>query len=287
MPSPIIDAHHHFWDPNNGDYDWISGDFQPIRRVFAPADLRPSLQHEGVSGTVLVQTWHSLRESHDFLEIAANTDFIAGVVAWIDLTDRHVADRLHELKSGPNGRWLVGIRHLLHLEADPEWILRDDVRRGLAAVADAGLVYDLVGNTAHLRAMLQTVADFPQLRFVLDHIAKPDIKAGVREPWGSLIRSFAPYRDHVWCKLSGMITEADWENWSAGDLQPYVDEVLQIFTPERLIFGTDWPVCLVAGSYADVVDVLRICLDVLSVVEHDKVFGRNAIEAYRLPEFVT
>lgn len=286
MTSPIIDAHHHFWDPDNGDYDWLSGPFQPIRRIFGPDDLAPSIAAFGIRGTVLVQTWHSLAESRDYLTIADSTDFVAGVVAWVDLSDLRVAETLAELKASAAGKWLVGIRHLLHLEADPRWLLRPDVRRGLAAVAEAGLVYDLVGNTAHLPAMLQTVADFPRLRFVLDHIAKPDIKDAVREPWTTLMRGFRPHRDHVWCKLSGMITEADWRHWSPQDLRPYVLEALDIFGPERCMFGTDWPVCLVAGSYADVVTALRSCLAGLDDAQREQIFGRSAIEAYRLPDFI-
>lgn len=285
MASPVIDAHQHFWDPDRGDYGWISGDFQPIRRIFAPADLRPSLQACGVSGTILVQTWHSLDESWDYLRIAAETEFVAGVVAWVDLTDPDVGCVLGELKNSANGRWLVGIRHLLHEEPDPEWLLRGEVRRGLAAVAALGLCYDLVGKTLHLPAMLRTVAEMPELRFVLDHIAKPDIKGSVREPWTTLMREFAPHRDHVWCKLSGMITEADWHGWSPADLRPYVDEVLGIFGPGRCMFGTDWPVCLVAGSYDRVLGALRTCLAERQAGDIEQIFGRSAIEAYRLPEF--
>ena len=157
-------------------------------------------------------------------------------------------------------------------------------------MAEAGLVYDLVGNSAHLPAMLQTVAKFPQLRFVLDHIAKPDIKGGVREPWTTLMRGFAPHRDHVWCKLSGMITEADWGRWAPADLQPYVDEALAIFGPDRCMFGTDWPVCLVAGGYDQVIGALRTCRSWRGSwrsrpTDRDQIFGRSAIEAYRLPGF--
>ncbi|OWJ68991.1 amidohydrolase family protein [Inquilinus limosus] len=284
MATPIIiDAHQHFWDPDKGDYGWLSGPFAPIRRVFAPDDLRPALQCHSVTGTVLVQTWNDLGETRDFLRAAAATDFVAGVVGWVDLTDPKVGDTLAELKAAPEGRWLVGIRHLIHEEADPNWLLRDDVRRGLRAVADAGLVYDLVPKLPHLPAALRTVADFPDLRFVLDHIAKPDIKGGGFEPWAALMRGFAQHRDHVWCKLSGMITEADWERWSPEDLKPYVAEALRIFGVNRCMFGTDWPVCLIAGSYGQVVRALRSCLEPLTEAEQTQIFGRSAIEAYRLP----
>lgn len=283
MASPIIDAHQHFWDPA-GDYDypWLAGEFLPIRRRFEPADLRPSLERFGISGTVLVQTWNSLAETRAFLDLASRTDFVAGVVGWVDLTDPSVGELLAELKTGEHGRWLVGVRHLLHEEPDPEWLLRDDAQRGLAAVAKAGIVYDLVGKTVHLPAMLSTVADFPQLRFVLDHIAKPEIKAHVTEPWSSLMSKFAAHRDHVWCKLSGMITEADWVAWTPDDLRPYIAHVLGVFGPDRCMFGSDWPVCLVAGSYDRVFDALSSCLADRTADERTQIFSRSAIDAYRL-----
>jgi L-fuconolactonase len=283
MTSRIIDAHQHFWDPVNGDYGWLSGPFEPIRRVFSPADLQPAMEENGVAATVLVQTWHDLNETRDFLTLAEQTDFVAGVVGWVDLTDPKVGEVLAALKAGPGGQWLVSVRHLLHEEPDPKWLLREDAQRGLRAVTDAGLAYDLVGKTVHLPAMIQTVANHPQLRFVLDHIAKPEIKQGVIQPWASLMTELASHRDHVWCKLSGMITEADWESWSPSDLRPYIAETVRLFGPERCMFGTDWPVCLVAGSYGRVIKALRANLDYLTEAQRDQIFGRSVIESYRLP----
>jgi L-fuconolactonase len=286
MAAPVIDAHQHYWDPaGEYDYPWLARDYLPIRRRFEPADLRPSIERFGISGTVLVQTWNSLNETREFLELAARTGFVAGVVGWVDLTDPHVGDLLSELKASEHGQWLVGVRHLLHEEPDPEWLLRDDARRGLAALANAGIVYDLVGKTVHLPAMLRTVADFPQLRFVLDHIAKPEIKAHVTEPWMTLMGQFARHRDHVWCKLSGMITEADWAAWTPDDLRPYVAHALGVFGPERCMYGSDWPVCLVAGSYDRVIGALQACLADRSAAEREQIFGRSAIEAYGLRGF--
>jgi L-fuconolactonase len=283
MTAPRIDAHQHFWDPaGEYDYPWLAGDFLPIRRRFEPDDLRPSLERLGLSGTVLVQTWNSLNETRAFLELAAHTDFVTGVVGWVDLTDPDVHDLLTELKAGEYGRWLVGVRHLLHEEPDPDWLLRADARRGLRAVAQAGIVYDLVGKTVHLPAMLRTVADFPQLRFVLDHIAKPEIKAHITEPWMALMSDFGPHRDHVWCKLSGMITEANWTAWTPHDLRPYVAHALGVFGPDRCMYGSDWPVCLVAGSYDRVLEALRSCLAERSEDEREQIFGGSAIQAYRL-----
>jgi L-fuconolactonase len=283
MKSPVIDAHHHFWDPATGDYPWMKGPFAPIARVFGPEDLRPALEKQGVSGTVLVQTWNNLGETWDYLRVAEATDFVAGVVGWADLTDPMVAQTLAALKASAQGKWLVGIRHLVQDEPDPNWLLREDVRRGLAAVEQADLVYDLVVKPPQLPAALKAVADFPHLRFVLDHIAKPDIKGHGFEPWAALVRGFAAHRQHVWCKLSGMITEADWHSWSPRDLQPYIAEMLDIFGPDRCMFGSDWPVCLVAGRYDQVIEALRASLGGLSENERALIFGRSAIEAYRLP----
>jgi L-fuconolactonase len=263
----------------------MAGPFAPIARVFGPEDLRPHLEKQGVSGTVLVQTWNNLGETRDYLRVADTIDFVAGIVGWVDLTDPMVARTLAELKASPQGRWLVGIRHLVQDEPDPNWLLREDVRRGLAALGHAGLVYDLVIKPPQLPAALKTVADFPHLRFVLDHIAKPDIKGHGFEPWAALVRGFAAHREHVWCKLSGMITEADWNSWSPRDLQPYIAEMLDIFGADRCMFGSDWPVCLVAGRYDQVIGALRACLNGLPESQRAQIFGRSAIEAYQLPGF--
>ena len=285
MASPVIDSHQHFWNPATGDYPWLNGPFEPINRIFAPDDLRPLLQANGVDGTVLVQTWNDLGETRDYIRIAQRTEFVAGVVGWVDLADPEVGETIAALKASPEGRWLVGIRHLVQDEPDPEWLLRGDVRRGLAALADAGLVYDLVVKPPQLPAAVKTVADFPHLRFVVDHIAKPDIKGRGLEAWAALMRGFIGRRSHVWCKLSGMITEANWQHWSPADLEPYIAEALRIFGPDRCLFGSDWPVCLVAGRYEQVIGALRLGLAGLGESEIAAIFGANAIEAYRLPEY--
>ena len=284
--TPVIDAHQHFWDPaRGGDYGWLSGPFEPINRKFEPNDLRPALAANGVDGTVLVQTWNNLDETWDFIRIAEQTDFVAGVVGWVDLKDPAVDRTIAELKAAAEGSWLVGIRHLIQTEKDPNWLLRDDVRRGLAAIQEAGLAFDLVPNLPQLPSSIATARDFGELRFVLDHIAKPEIRNDGFDEWAALIGQFRAERHHVWCKLSGMVTEADWEDWTPHDLMPYVLEALDVFGVERCIFGTDWPVCLVAASYERVMDALRECLRDLDPVDLDRIFGLNAIEAYGLPGF--
>lgn len=278
----IIDSHQHFWDPERGDCSWMTGPAAPLRRVFAPEHLRPEIDAVGVTGTVLVQTWSSMEETREFLALASREAFILGVVGWVDLTHPNVGEMLAELQSGPNGHLLVGLRHGLQSEADEAWLLRDDVQRGLSAVQDANLTFDLLVRSRELPAALRTVASFPELRFVVDHLAKPDILHGVMEPWASLMEGFRAHRDHVWCKLSGMVTEADLQNWSRNDLQPYVSRVLDIFGPNRCMFGSDWPVCTLASSYADVLRAIKGNMAALSPAQQQRIFAGSSIDAYRL-----
>src|SRR5262245_41752392 len=279
----VIDGHQHFWDPADGSCGWMTEDYAPIRRVFSPDDLRPALREAGVDKTVLVQTWHSLNETKDFLATAGKVDFVAGVVGWVDLTDPEIGRAIAELKARPDGRYLVGIRHLVHNEPDPDWLLRADVQRGLEAVGEAGLAYDLLLKEPQIPAALRTVERHPGLRFIVDHIAKPRIRERTIEPWARLMRGFEEHRDHVWCKLSGMVTEADWAAWRPEDLLPYAREVLAIFGASRCIFGSDWPVCLVAADYTSVKAALEFCLTGLAPGERAMVFGGAATEAYSLP----
>src|SRR5215212_6176109 len=280
--TPVVDAHHHFWTPSRHDYYWMAGaELDPIRRSFGPADLRPLLAAAGVDFTVLVQTVPSVRETREFMETAATTDFVAGVVGWVDLTDPAAVDTLAELRSQPDGQTLVGIRHQVHDEEDAEWLLRPDVQRGLAAVRDAGLAYDILVRPRELPAALATARALPDVRFVIDHIAKPPIASGEIDAWSGLLEPFRSLT-HVSCKLSGMITEADWANWMPSDLGPYVHRAIEIFGTERVMYGSDWPVCLLAGSYGAVKSALEEALPPLSSAERANVFGANAIRFYRL-----
>jgi L-fuconolactonase len=219
----------------------------------------------------------SLEETREFLRAAAENEFIGGVVGWVDLTDRSVAKTLAELNRGEGGAWLVGIRHQVHDEPDPEWLLREDVQRGIAAVGEAGLVYDVLVRTRELPAGLETVKRHPGMRFVVDHAAKPRIAAG---SWDAAWeQALAPMADHpnVTCKLSGLVTEADWKGWSPEQLEPYVNKVLEWFGPERCMFGSDWPVCLLAASYKEVVEAMQTL-----VGDDANVFGETATRVYRL-----
>jgi L-fuconolactonase len=256
-----IDAHHHFWDPARYPYPWMDGDaMSPVRRAFTADDLRGVLAEERIDGTVLVQTLSSLPETREFLDLAAATDFVHGVVGWVDLTSPSVADDLDALLDGPVGRWLVGIRHQVHDEPDPDWLTRADVRRGLAAVQARGLVYDLLVRARELPAAVDTVQNLPGLQFVLDHIAKPRIADGRDDPWAT---------------------------WSPGDLRPFVSQVVGWFGVGRIMFGSDWPVCLLAGSYHAVLDGLTDALPAMSPAELDQLLGLNALRAYQLDKSTT
>ncbi len=277
----VIDAHQHLWDPARADYPWLTGRYARVRRRFEPHDLAPSLAAAGVDRTILVQTRSSLDETREFLATAAATPFIAGVVGWVDLTDPGVAATIAELQAGPAGRLLVGVRHQVHDEPDPEWLLRPAVGRGLAAVAAAGLVYELLVRPRELPAALAIARRRPDARLVIDHLAKPPIASGALEPWASLLAGFGPL-DHVAIKLSGLVTEADWQAWTVEDLRPFADQALEVFGPDRLIFGSDWPVCLVAGSYQQVADAARALISGLSAAERDAVLGGTAARTYGL-----
>ena len=279
----IVDAHHHLWDPARADYPWLTDDLATIRRRFGPEDLEPHIRAAGVDATILVQTRSSEDETREFLATAAATPFIRGVVGWVDLTDTAVDSAIAELRAGPGGDRLVGIRHQVHDEPDPDWLLRDDVRRGIRSVGRAGLAYDLLVRSRELPAAREIVATMPDVRFVVDHLAKPPIRdgAGGIQPWADLVASFAGLPNVSW-KISGLVTEADWQRWGPADLAPFVDHALRTFGPGRLIFGSDWPVCLLAATYEEVAAAARELTAGLSDSERAAVFGGNATAVYGL-----
>jgi len=276
-----VDAHHHVWDLTVRDQTWMVGpELEPIRRNFSIDDLAPLAAAAGVTATVLVQTVGVLAETREFLEVAASNELVAGVVGWVDLTAPDIADVLAELQARSDGQYLKGIRHQVHDEPDLEWLLRPDVQRGLAAVADAGLVYDLLTKPPHLSAAVRAVQALPQLSFVVDHISKPVVGEPL-DPWASDLRALAAF-PNVTCKLSGMVTEADWVAWTPADLKPYADVVLDAFTPDRVMFGSDWPVCLLAASYPDVVAAAEALTSQLTSTEREAVFTTTATTTYNL-----
>jgi L-fuconolactonase len=276
-----VDAHHHIWDLTVREQTWMVGPaLDPIRRDYSLDDLAPAAAAAGVTSTVLVQTEGLVEETVEFLEVAASNDLVAGVVGWVDLTADDVATALDGLRSRPDGAYLKAIRHQVHDEPDVDWLLRPDVQRGLSAVADAGLAYDLLTKTPHLPAAIQTARNLPQLNFVVDHISKPVIGEPL-EPWATHLRELAAL-PNVTCKLSGMVTEASWTDWKPADLQPYADVVLDAFGPDRVMFGSDWPVCLLAASYAEVVGTAETLTTSLSPTEREAVFTTTATNTYKL-----
>jgi L-fuconolactonase len=275
---PRVDAHHHVWDLGVRDQPWITGEkMAPIRRGFSLDDLAPLAREAGITRTVLVQTVPDPAETPEFLTLAAASELVAGVVGWVDLTGDDVPGALAALGPGP----LVGIRHGVQAEPDPEWLCRTDVRAGLRAVAGAGLAYDLLTLPRQLPAAIETVRALPELTFVLDHLSKPPIASGELEPWARDVKTLAA-EPNIFCKLSGMVTEAPWAGWTTSALRPYAEVVLDAFGPERVMFGSDWPVCLLAASYAEVVDAAAELLAGFSPDERAAVFGGTAVRAYRL-----
>ncbi|WP_426421393.1 amidohydrolase family protein [Bradyrhizobium genosp. A] len=278
----LVDAHQHFWDPARADYPWMdAAELTPIRRAFGPADLAPLLKASGIDASIVVQCRSALAETEEFLQIAHATPSVIGVVGWADLTDAALGDTLDRLRTLPGGAKLVGIRHQVHDEADPDWLLRADVQRGLAAVFARDLAYDFLVRTRELPAAIATAKAFPQARFVLDHAAKPPIADGGSAEWSDRIASLAA-SGNVWCKVSGLATEAKWTDWDAERLFPFVQHVANCFGEDRLIFGSDWPVCLLAGSYGEIKGALEACLAKLGASVREKAFGVNAKAAYEL-----
>ncbi len=270
----IVDTHHHFWDPERRVYPWMGDDLASIRRPFGPGELRPLLEDNGVDLTVLVQTVSDLDETREFLETAASNEFVGGVVGWVDLTSPVVTETLASLVSD----LLVGIRHQVHDEPDPRWLLRADVQRGITAVGEAGLAVDLLVRTRELPAALETVRMHRDMSFVIDHAAKPRIAGG---SWDSeWEKALAPFSDegNVACKLSGLVTEADWRSWTPEQLEPYVRRVVGWFGSQRCMFGSDWPVCLLAAAYDQVLDTMQ---EIIGLDE--QIFGQTALRVYGLP----
>jgi L-fuconolactonase len=275
----ILDAHHHLWDPALRDYPWMTGRAAPLAERRSLEELRAVTGPAGVGATVAVQAAMTEEETTWLLGLAAESGgLVAGVVGWVDLEAPDVADRIAALRASRGGDRLVGIRHQVHDEPDPEWLDRDGVRRGLRAVAEAGLAYDLLLFPEHLGAAARVAAALPQLALVVDHGAKPPIAAGGWEPWSSDLAALAAH-ERVHCKLSGLVTEARHDAWREDGIERYAARLLELFGPQRLMFGTDWPVCTLAASYAE---VLELASSMLGPGERDAVLGGTARRFYGL-----
>jgi L-fuconolactonase len=279
----FIDAHHHLWDLGHRAQPWIDPVvLAPLNRTFGLDDLCPPAEAAGVTGSVLVQCINSLDETREFLALAAADRLVAGVVGWVDLEAPDVADTLAALRAGPGGSRLVGIRHQVQSEPDPDWLVRPAVLRGLAALGAAGLTFDLLVLPVQMPAALAAVTARPEVVFVLDHLAKPPIADGDLAFWESGFRVLAE-RPNLVAKVSGLVTEASWATWTVDDLRPVVDVALDAFGPSRLMFGSDWPVCLLAADYGQVVAVAdELVLPLLSPSERDAFRSGTALSAYRL-----
>lgn len=273
----MIDAHQHFWDPARAHYPWLTDERAAIRRQFAPEDLRPLLQAAGVDRTIVVEARSSLEETRELLAMAEATDFLAGVIGWVDLAAGDVAAALAELREAPGGDHLVGIRHQVRAEPDSRWLVRPEVLRGLDALADAGLAYDLLVTARELPAALEAARRVPALSFVVEHLGGPTIRAGADVPWADAMAGLAELTN-VTCKVSGLAVAP------AEGLAPFVERVANWFGEDRLLFGSDWPVCLLAVGYDGIMGRLRelVAERSLPPAGLDKLLGANAARVYRL-----
>ncbi|MGA7742115.1 MAG: amidohydrolase family protein [Polyangia bacterium] len=274
----VVDSHHHFWRYNSAEYGWIDDSMAALRRDFLPADLRREMGAAGVDAVVSVQARQSVEETRWLLDFAAQNPFIAGVVGWVPLVSPTVDADLARFAAHPK---LVAIRHVLQDEPDSRFMLRADFQTGIRALRAFNLTYDILIYDRHLPQTIEFVDQHPAQPFVVDHMAKPSIKQGLIEPWARGMRELAR-RPHVYCKLSGMVTEIGRPHWSIADFRPYVDVVLEAFGPGRVLFGSDWPVCLVACGYARWKEIVQEIIAPLSSGERTAILGDNARRVYRL-----
>lgn len=279
-PEPrVIDSHHHFWHYTPDEYGWISDDMAALRRHFLPADLKTAIDAAGVDAVISVQARQSVAETEWLLDLASRHDFIAAVVGWAPLIDERAGALLDRFAAHPK---LKGLRHVLQDEPDPRYMLQHRFQRGLREVTRLDLAYDILIYERHLPEAIELVDLHPHQRFVLDHIAKPRIRDGAMSPWRERMRELAR-RGNVWCKLSGVVTEAAFHSWTEEQVLPYMEAALEAFTPSRLMFGTDWPVCLCATGYTQWTGMVRRLIAALSPDEQRRILGANAAEAYKLP----
>lgn len=284
MPKPeTIDAHHHLWRYNPADYNWIDEDMQPLRRDYLPDDLAAAMATAAIDGTIAVQARQTLDETRFLLDLADATPAIRGVVGWAPIAGEDFPACMEEFDGRPK---LKGLRHVIQGEKDEHYILREDFNSGIRTLAGSGLIYEILIYERHLADTIYFVDGHPDQPFVLDHIAKPLIAGAVLQPWSSRMMELGE-RDNVWCKLSGLVTEADWrangkEAWTPKTLRPYLDVAVEAFGPNRLMAGSDWPVCLLATDYAHWFQLLRDYFAPFTESERAAVFGGTAIELYGL-----
>ena len=273
-----IDAHQHFWRYERREYGWIDDSMAVLRRDFLPADLKPELDRSGFQGCIAVQARETLEETRWLLELAERAPFIFGVVGWVDLRSPRLP---FELKSFAGKSKLVGVRHIVQSEPDERFLLQPDFLCGVSLLEEFDLAYDILIYPRHLPVAAEFVARFPRQRFVLDHLAKPPIESGAVDVWARGIRELASF-PNLFCKVSGLVTEADWQSWTPEDMRPYLDVAFECFGPSRLMIGSDWPVCTVAAPYSRVMDVVKNYISKYAVEERNAVLGGNAAKFWRL-----
>lgn len=273
-----IDSHQHFWKFNPRRDAWITDDMRVIQRDFLPNDLAPILESNAIDGCVSVQADQSETETFFLLDQASRHNFIKGVVGWVDLCAANLDERLQALTSQNK---LKGFRHIVQAEPDDDFMLRSDFKRSIAMLKNYRFTYDILIYPKQLRTALTLVQQFPNQPFVIDHIAKPSIHESRLDNWQKQLSAFKPC-DHVYCKLSGMVTEAKWNGWKPDDFLPYLDTVLETFGPNRLMYGSDWPVCLVAASYSEQLNIVEQYIARLSATEQAAIMGGNGIQFYNL-----
>jgi L-fuconolactonase len=273
-----IDAHHHLWRYTPAEYGWINESMRVLQRDFLPADLTQAMATADIDGTIVVQARQTLEETRWLLDLADANDAIRGVVGWAPIAGEEFPGCMEEFDGRAK---LKGLRHVIQGEKDEHYILREDFNSGIRTMAGSGLVYEILIYERHLADTIYFVDEHPDQVFVLDHVAKPLIAAGVLEPWAERMMELGQ-RENVFCKVSGMVTEAKWDGWTPETLKPYLDVAVEAFGPERLMAGSDWPVCLVAAGYAQWWGVLRDYFAPFSDVDRARVFGGTAIEVYDL-----
>jgi L-fuconolactonase len=271
----MLDCHQHFWRYDATQYAWIDGTMAALKRDFLPGDLAPLMHAKGVTGTIAVQARQDETETAWLLDLAAQHPFIRGVVGWVDLQAPDAECRVERLAATPR---LLGVRHVVQAEA-AGFLHRPAFRRGVAAVERCDLVYDILIYARQLPEAVRFASEFTRQRFVLDHLGKPDVRGGGLQEWQRRLQELAAL-PHVWCKLSGLVTEADWRTWTPAQLRPYLDAALDAFGPSRLMFGSDWPVCTVAATYHQVVALVREAISEYSADEQAQMLGRTAEEVY-------
>ncbi len=274
----VVDAHQHFWRKELMAQMALPSTLDVLVRDYLPEDLKPLLHQAGVQQTVLVQTHSSFQNTLEFLDLAKKHDWIAAVVGWVDLADPQVGRSLDSLKAFSKFK---GARHQWEDESDPAWILRPAVLNGLSELAKRGYSYDLLAKPHNWKYVTMVADELPNLPLVIDHIAKPNIAKRQFDDWAEVMTAVARY-PQVMCKLSGMINEADWKTWKPTDLKPYIDKIIQIFGADRVMFGSDWPVCLLAGSYLEVFGALQTAISEYDEAVRAKIMGQNAVKFYRI-----